>query len=147
MSKGFTLVELLIVMVIIGVLATIAIPKYNASIERSRATEGITNLERLSSEANAIYELEGARPPSYTAQYPSDISSRIGINEIIKSNFFNAPTVTRNSANQLTVSIARKSGSGYSYTLSMVNSNGEPGDPTCSGTDCNIVNMNITKSN
>ena len=37
--KGFTLVELAVVIVIIGVLAAFGVPKFLASVEKSKATE------------------------------------------------------------------------------------------------------------
>lgn len=45
--KGFTLVELMIVVAILAVLASIAIPMYNGYIETARNTEGWNNLQSL----------------------------------------------------------------------------------------------------
>ena len=39
--KGFTLIEVLTTVVIIGVLASIAMPMYMRAVERSRATEAM----------------------------------------------------------------------------------------------------------
>ncbi|ENX69956.1 hypothetical protein F884_00497 [Acinetobacter sp. CIP 102143] len=46
-QKGFTLIELMIVVAIIGILAAIAIPAYQNYVARSQATEAITLLGGL----------------------------------------------------------------------------------------------------
>ena len=56
-KKGFSLIELLVVVTIIGILSSIALPMYNKAVERSRAAEGIT-LVREIARANALYRLE-----------------------------------------------------------------------------------------
>ena len=45
--KGFSLIELLVVCLIIGVLSSLALPNYNRSIERARVTEALTMLRAI----------------------------------------------------------------------------------------------------
>ena len=55
--KGFTLVEIMIVVAIIGILATMAIPYWMKSVIRSNANACVNNLKQLES-AKAQYSLE-----------------------------------------------------------------------------------------
>lgn len=45
-QQGFSLVELTIVVVILGVLATFAVPRFQSSVERTKASEGFVYLKR-----------------------------------------------------------------------------------------------------
>jgi len=56
---GFSLIELLIVVLIIGILAAIAIPAYGTMVEKARAQEAIINLRALFAAQEIHYEYNG----------------------------------------------------------------------------------------
>lgn len=61
MKKGFTLIEMLVVVLIVGVLTGIALPKYMRSLERARATEAMANVKTLN---EAVYAYASGREGS-----------------------------------------------------------------------------------
>lgn len=74
-ERGFTLVELLIVIAIIAILAAIAIPQYAQYRQRAAAANGASGLTTCASEAAAIFANSGNSaahpcntPPTATTQ-------------------------------------------------------------------------------
>lgn len=68
-EKGFTLVELMVVVVIIGILAAIAVPAFSQASENSKWKKAQADLRTLES-AIMIYYAENSN-------YPSDIKTLV----------------------------------------------------------------------
>ena len=64
--KGFTLVELLIVVLIIGALAAIAIPRIGSSAASAKANACKTNVDTINSQIELYMANEGAWPTALT---------------------------------------------------------------------------------
>ena len=61
-QKGFTLIELMIVVAIIGILAAIAIPAYNDFTIRSKVTEVVNMLGVCKTSVGEFYQSRGTMP-------------------------------------------------------------------------------------
>lgn len=59
-SKGFTLIELMIVVAIIGILAAVAIPAYNDYTQTTKASAGIAGLSSFKTTVAMCFQKEGS---------------------------------------------------------------------------------------
>lgn len=69
--KGFTLVEILIVVVILGILAAIVIPQFSSASQAAQASSTVTQLQSLRSQLE-LYQLQ------HNGDYPQVTAAGIG---------------------------------------------------------------------
>jgi prepilin-type N-terminal cleavage/methylation domain-containing protein len=76
---GFTLVEIMIVVAIIGLLAAIAIPSFMRARAKSQATACINNMRQIDS-AVQQFSMETGKRAGDTLNFPSDLTAYIKMN-------------------------------------------------------------------
>ena len=69
-QKGFTLVELLVVVLILGALAAIAIPRISQSAETAKINACNTNVDLINSQIELYFANEG--------KWPKDLDAIVG---------------------------------------------------------------------
>ena len=85
-KKAFTLIEVLVVVLIIAVLASIALPKYEFVIEKTRAAQGIMMLDRIA-KAQHVYRAKRFQYAPSLDGLPLEIKDEQG--NILKTSEFN----------------------------------------------------------
>jgi prepilin-type N-terminal cleavage/methylation domain-containing protein len=131
--KGFTLVELAVVVVIIGVLAAFGVPRFLQSVERSKAAEAFAYLSAVRTAQERYHAREGT--------YASDLSD-LDI-QAPTPKYFSIGTVAAGSTGDLqdswTLTLTRTgSSAGYGeYTVTYTDQGYDP-DPAKSSIDPEI---------
>ena len=78
-GKGFTLMELMICVVMIGIIASFAIPNYQKAVIKGRARNGVLNLKTIHG-ANEIFKAKYGGYSSDVGLDLAGINSRFSIN-------------------------------------------------------------------
>jgi len=119
-ARGFTLIELMIAVAVIGILAAIAIPSYNEQIRRGRRAEAHAELGRL--------QLAQERWRADRSAYASNAQlSNIGGVATLPSGYYTIAlsTPSGNCANDTAASAAN------SYTITATAAGNQAGDSRC----------------
>ena len=92
--KGFTLIELVVVVIIIGILAAIALPRYGKTVENSRVAEATSVL-------GTIREAQ----MRYVAEYDdyTNVLSDLDLNIAVAGRYFNFDVDAASSAEPFTI--------------------------------------------
>ena len=154
MKKGFTLMELLIVMVIVTIFVTIALPKYKAAMERGRGMEAIANAQAVSDAINTYYIVHENSNGNKSSLCQYALGSNNcqtldnGAAALARNTFFDLPDISVE-GDKITVSVARNGLSeDKTYTIFFVSQNGEVIERYCTGYQayCNILGAGKTRS-
>jgi len=100
-KSGFSLVELTIVVVILGILATFAVPRFMSSVEKTKASEAFSYLAQVES-AQARYNAEHGKYSNKVKNLDIDIDAPefFSVSGVSSSNWETKweMTLTRNGA-------------------------------------------------
>ncbi|MEZ9563845.1 prepilin-type N-terminal cleavage/methylation domain-containing protein [Vibrio artabrorum] len=114
-QKGFTLIELMIVVAIIGVLSAIAVPAYKDYVTKSQASSALATLKSLVTPAELLIQQDGAISGGASALGISSGANTLG--EITASGTSIAFTFDEGALNTGVITITR-SGTGWACTRS-----------------------------
>ena len=94
--KGFTLLELLIVVIIVGILAAVAIPQFTNATDRSRESEGRAAIDALLTAESAYYQDRGTFTTTATELLASIPTMRNWLTPVITQSGGTVVTVSVN---------------------------------------------------
>ncbi|HET6914362.1 MAG TPA: pilin [Rhodanobacteraceae bacterium] len=125
LQKGFTLIELMIVVAIIAILAAIAIPAYQDYVVRSQVSEGMSLLDGAKTAVAEYYSNKGSWPQtnaaaglatntSITGKYVSQVTISSGI--IIAKFSDTSPQVANKAINGDFLALSPVAGNGAGST-------------------------------
>lgn len=127
--SGFTLIEIIAVIIVLGILTAIALPNYNIMKERQLGKEAVINL-KLIAEAEKSYRMD------HGTYYPVDGYTTTDISKSLKLSLSNSNWLyavqTASASKTFFVTAYRDGTGGYSdceYLLTADNSSGDPPEP------------------
>ena len=130
-SRGFTLIELMIALVVIAILASIAVPSYLQSIRKSRRAEAVASMSAI----QQAQERWRANNTTYAANSVLTTAAPSGLGQ---------SSSTENG--RYTLAISSNTGSAYTLTATATAAGGQTNDSQGS-TSCSTLTVAVTAGN
>lgn len=118
-QRGFTLIELMVVVAVVGILAAIAVPAYTEQVRKSRRSEAMQALSEISQKEE--------KWRSNNANYTSTLSD-IGVTATLPSGFY---TLAVSFPAAGTCASGADKGSANSYIITATADGAQAGDSKC----------------
>ena len=130
---GFTIMELIVIVIIIGVLAGLALPNYTKTIEKTHQQDAMTQLTAIHAAEMMYYARLGTYWPPTSASYTiGDINSSLKLNVIENDMTYNCQGGAASGV-QTSFSCQASRNPSASFTVTVTEQPISTTNPSCSG--------------